>query len=373
MLGASWQKQANDYSANSVFVPLGAGNLYAPNPYRYDSPHGFIQYRTSEIVQKSLFASDTVQLTERWSVLAGVRYMNYEQRSFQASGAEDPGYRQNGVVTPTFAVMFKLAPTTTAYASYAESLGPGSRVNDVYANAGQVLAAAQQAIRAGDQERARALERDGLAVPHPAQRRICERRERLRAGRRIDHPGIEFGARAKFGARWNAGVDAMLLDAWYANGIGNNGNRVAGAPRFVLAGDFGYAVPGVPGLTLGVDAKFTAATPLRGRRPRRAGLSGRQRGRALPDAGRPPRRDAARVDRQRAEPPLLGIPVRGLRKAGRPAHGEPEREDRLLNGGPAAASHWPERPPAQRRDFPAPKAKRRSGFSKHAPPFRGEP
>ena len=75
--------------------------------------------------------------------------------------------------------------------------------------------------------------------------------------------GIEFGARAKFGARWNAGVDAMLLDAWYANGIGNNGNRVAGAPRFVLAGDFGYAVPGVPGLTLGVDAKFTAATPLR--------------------------------------------------------------------------------------------------------------
>ena len=126
VLGASWQKQANDYSANSVFVPLGAGNLYAPNPYRYDSPHGFIQYRTSEIVQKSLFASDTVQLTERWSVLAGVRYMNYEQRSFQASGAEDPGYRQNGVVTPTFAVMFKLAPTTTAYASYAESLGPAA-------------------------------------------------------------------------------------------------------------------------------------------------------------------------------------------------------------------------------------------------------
>ncbi|MBX4145597.1 TonB-dependent receptor, partial [Ralstonia pickettii] len=109
VIGASWQKQANDYSANSVFVPLGAGNLYAPNPYRYDSPHGFIQYRTSEIVQKSLFASDTVQLSARWSVLAGVRYMNYEQRSFQASGAEDPGYRQNGVVTPTFAVMFKLA------------------------------------------------------------------------------------------------------------------------------------------------------------------------------------------------------------------------------------------------------------------------
>ncbi|WP_334011907.1 TonB-dependent receptor [Burkholderia cepacia] len=264
VIGASWQTQANDYSANSVFVPLGAGNLYAPNPYRYDSPHGFVQYRTSEIVQKSLFASDTVQLTARWSVLAGVRYMNYEQRSFQASGAEDPGYRQNGVVTPTFAVMFKLAPTTTAYASYAESLEPGSRVNDVYANAGQVLKPlrSKQYELGIKSEHARWSATAALFRIERSAEYANAANVYVQDGESVIQ-GIEFGARAKFGARWNAGVDAMLLDAWYANGIGNNGNRVAGAPRFVLAGDIGYAVPGVPGLTLGVDAKFTGATPLR--------------------------------------------------------------------------------------------------------------
>ena len=264
VLGASWQKQANDYSANSVFVPLGAGNLYAPNPYRYESPHGFIQYRTSEIVQKSLFASDTVQLTERWSVLVGVRYMNYEQRAFQASGAEDPGYRQNGVVTPTFAVMFKLATTTTAYASYAESLEPGSRVNDVYANAGQVLKPlrSKQYELGIKSEHARWSATAALFRIERSAEYANAANVYVQDGESIIQ-GIEVGARAKFGAHWNAGVDAMLLDAWYANGIGNNGNRVAGAPRFVLAGDLGYAVPGVPGLTLGVDAKFTGATPLR--------------------------------------------------------------------------------------------------------------
>ncbi|KVL10582.1 TonB-dependent siderophore receptor [Burkholderia sp. MSMB1826] len=264
VLGASWQKQANDYSANSVFVPLGAGNLYAPNPYRYESPHGFIQYRTSEIVQKSLFASDTVQLTERWSVLAGVRYMNYTQRAFQASGVEDPGYRQNGVVTPTFAVMFKLAPTTTAYASYAESLEPGSRVNDVYANAGQVLKPlrSKQYELGIKSEHARWSATAALFRIERSAEYANAANVYVQDGESIIQ-GIEVGARAKFGAHWNAGVDAMLLDAWYANGIGNNGNRVAGAPRFVLAGDLGYAVPGVPGLTLGVDAKFTGATPLR--------------------------------------------------------------------------------------------------------------
>ena len=147
-------------------------------------------------------------------------------------------------------------------------------MNDVYANAGQAFAAAQQAIRAGiKSEHARWSATASLFRIQRSAEYANAANVYVQDGESIIQ-GIEFGARAKFGARWNAGVDAMLLDAWYANGIGNNGNRVAGAPRFVLAGDFGYAVPGVPGLTLGVDAKFTAATPLRAAGgPRRAGLS----------------------------------------------------------------------------------------------------
>lgn len=264
VLGAAWQKQANDYSTNSVFQSLGAGNLYAPNPYRFDSPHGFVQYRDSEITQKSLFASDTIALTERWSVLAGARYMNYAQTSFKPTGGTNPGYAQNGVVTPTFAVMFKVAPATTAYASYVESLEPGSRVNDVYANAGQVL----KPLRSKQYEVGIKSEqaRWGATAALFRIERMAEYANAanvyVQDGEAV-FQGLELGATAQLGRQWNAGLDLMLLDAWYAKGAANNGNRVAGAPRFVVAGKLGYAVPAVPGLTLGVDAKFTGATPLR--------------------------------------------------------------------------------------------------------------
>ncbi|PAK10297.1 TonB-dependent siderophore receptor [Burkholderia ubonensis] len=264
VLGAAWQKQANDYPTNSVFQSLGAGNLYAPNPYRFDSPHGFVQYRDSEITQKSLFASDTIALTERWSVLAGARYMNYAQTSFKPTGGTNPGYAQSGVVTPTFAVMFKVAPATTAYASYVESLEPGSRVNDVYANAGQVL----KPLRSKQYEVGIKSEQARWSAT-AALFRIERMAEYANAANvyvqdgEAVFQGLELGATAQLGRQWNAGLDLMLLDAWYAKGAANNGNRVAGAPRFVVAGKLGYAVPAVPGLTLGVDAKFTGATPLR--------------------------------------------------------------------------------------------------------------
>ncbi|KVX08588.1 ligand-gated channel protein [Burkholderia ubonensis] len=264
VLGAAWQKQANDYSTNSVFQSLGAGNLYAPNPYRFDSPHGFVQYRDSEITQKSLFASDTIALTERWSVLAGARYMNYAQTSFKPTGGTNPGYAQSGVVTPTFAVMFKVAPAATAYASYVESLEPGSRVNDVYANAGQVL----KPLRSKQYEVGIKSEQARWSAT-AALFRIERMAEYANAANvyvqdgEAVFQGLELGATAQLGRQWNAGLDLMLLDAWYAKGAANNGNRVAGAPRFVVAGKLGYAVPAAPGLTLGVDAKFTGATPLR--------------------------------------------------------------------------------------------------------------
>ncbi|CAB3664782.1 hypothetical protein LMG27174_01838 [Paraburkholderia rhynchosiae] len=35
--------------------------------------------------------------------------------------------------------MFKLAPTTTLYTSYVESLQAGTRVGDTYANRGELL------------------------------------------------------------------------------------------------------------------------------------------------------------------------------------------------------------------------------------------
>ena len=43
------------------------------------------------------------------------------------------------MLTPTFALMYKLTPRTMAYASYIESLEPGSSVGATYANFGALL------------------------------------------------------------------------------------------------------------------------------------------------------------------------------------------------------------------------------------------
>jgi iron complex outermembrane receptor protein len=138
VFGAAYQKQTNDYTANSFYGQIGTGNIYQPNVNRYDN-QGFYTYRNADITQKALFASDTIALTQRWSVLGGVRYTNYEQHGYDLDGATTSTYTQNGVVTPSVALMYKLAPTTTLYASYVESLEAGNVVSESYANAGAVL------------------------------------------------------------------------------------------------------------------------------------------------------------------------------------------------------------------------------------------
>ncbi len=74
--------------------------------------------------------------------------------------------------------------------------------------------------------------------------------------------GAEAGADVRLGRDWTVGADLMWIATHYEKGSTNNGNRVAGAPGFVAAAHVNYAVPVVPGLTLGADAKFTGNTSL---------------------------------------------------------------------------------------------------------------
>lgn len=264
VFGAAWQKETSDYSSNDLYRSIGTGNLYAPNPNALYNPGGFTQYRDNDITQKSLFASDTVKLTERWSVIAGLRYISYEQNSYSPAGATLSTYADNGVITPTFALLYKLAPSTTLYASYVESLEPGQRVGDTYANHGELLKAlrSKQYEVGVKSEHARwsataalfRIER-GAAYANSANVYVQD-------GQSI-YQGVELAASAKLGAQWEVAGSLMALDSWYAKGAANNGNRVAGAPTFVAAGKLAYAVPTLPGLTLGAQAKFTGNTPLR--------------------------------------------------------------------------------------------------------------
>ncbi|MFT4069374.1 MAG: TonB-dependent receptor [Paraburkholderia sp.] len=263
-LGASWQHQTNDYSAVSYYFTLGDGNLFQPNPWRYYSGAGLDKYRASEITQRALFASDTIQLTDRWSLLAGLRYTNYDQQSYNLDGSLASSYGQNGVLTPTAALMYRLEPNTMLYASYVESLEQGAIVNDIYANGGALL----RPLRSRQYEigiKSQQASWSATAAVFRIERGAAYANDQnvyVQDGTSI-YEGIEAGGSVRLGRGWQVAGNLMLLDTWYAKGQAYSGNRVAGAPQFVAAGRVTYDVPAVPGLQVGADAKFTGSTKVR--------------------------------------------------------------------------------------------------------------
>lgn len=264
--GAALQHQVNDYgtTAGTVQIPFGNGNLFEPNPYRYYSSSGLDKYRAGEINQKALFLSDTVQLTSRWSVLAGLRLTNYDQTTFDESEATTSAYEKNGVLTPTVALMYKLEPETTLYASYVESLEPGQLVSSDYANGGSILnpLRSRQYEVGVKSEHARWSANAALFRIERGATYVTDQKVLTQDGYSI-YEGIEAGGSVRLGRDWLVAGDLMLLDTWYAKGQQFNGNRVAGAPQFVAATRVSYDIPYVPGLRVGADAKFTGNTKVR--------------------------------------------------------------------------------------------------------------
>lgn len=262
-LGASWQKQVNDYSANSVYQFIGTGSIFGQNTNGYESTTAFARYRPSDITQRAVFASDTLKLSEQWSVLGGLRSTDYTQNGYDTTGAQNASYRKNGVLTPTLALMFKPAPDTTLYTSYVESLEAGSTVSNLYANDGELL----KPLKSRQYELGLKTERDRWSAT-AALFRIERGAEYANSanvlvqdGQSI-YQGAELGASTRLGSQWQVGGNLMLLDSAYRRGSSYIGNRVAGAPKLVATAQVSYDVAQVPGLKLSADMKYTGATML---------------------------------------------------------------------------------------------------------------
>jgi iron complex outermembrane receptor protein len=263
VLGASWQKQKNDYSSNGFYGLIGTGNLYAQNTNTYYSDGSLDLYRAAEITQKALFVSDTIELTHGWSVLGGIRYTDYSQTGFNPDGTRASEYDKNGVPTPTVALMYKITPQTMAYASYMESLEPGSSVGATYANFGDLL----DPLKSKQYEVGIKTEQEDWAAT-AALFRIEKKAEYANADNELVQngksifQGLELAGSMRVARDWNVGTSLMFLDSEYRKGSDFVGNRVAGAPKFVAAAQVTYNVPYVPGLRLRADAKYTGATML---------------------------------------------------------------------------------------------------------------
>jgi iron complex outermembrane receptor protein len=264
VVGASSLKLKNHYSANGFYGLIGTGNLGTQNTNTYYSSGVLDLYRGGEVTQKALFASDTLKLSDSVSVLAGLRYTDYKQTGYNPDGSVSSSYRQNSVKTPTLALMYNLAPHTMAYASYMESLEPGSAVGVGYANYRSMLDPLKSkqyevGVKTGqsDWSATAAVFRIDKKSEYANSANVL-----VQDGKAI-YQGLELGAAARIAPRWNLGGSLMFSDSEYRNGYAYQGNRVAGAPDKVAAAQLAYTVPQVPGLVLNANVKYTAETMLR--------------------------------------------------------------------------------------------------------------
>ncbi|MCD0502708.1 TonB-dependent siderophore receptor [Bordetella petrii] len=264
VLGASTQTQVNDFNTNSFYGPIGTGNIFngtRPSPYTGSlSPE---MYRGTEYRQNALYASDTIQFGEHWSLLAGVRYIDYRQRDFDPSGVRESEYKKHPV-TPTVALMYKPRHDTTLYASYVEALEQGATVGSQYANAGAVLAPLESkqyeiGVKTAQEDWGASaalfrIER-GASYVNDANEYVQDGEGRLQ--------GLELAGNARLARDWSVLANAMWLDPKYRTGNPSlEGKRLPGAARFVASGQVVYNVPAAPGLSLAAGMKYVGASKL---------------------------------------------------------------------------------------------------------------
>lgn len=95
--------------------------------------------QTDKLGQWSLFFQDTLHLTERFALVGGVRYMDYDQ----IAGRGKPFVTNTNVsqdkVLPLGGAIFKLTDQISLYASYAQSLKPNSTIAPLSNGGGVVL------------------------------------------------------------------------------------------------------------------------------------------------------------------------------------------------------------------------------------------
>jgi iron complex outermembrane receptor protein len=240
---------------SSVSPVLGTSNVFAPRavsaPVLPNAPPSILAVRQRE---RGVFVADTIRLSERWSVLAGVRHTEPDYRNYNTTtGAESSRYDRSAV-TPSYAVLFKPQPDMTVYASYSEGLEQGGTAPVTAINANEVLTPllSRQAevgykvdFRRGFSVSSALFRIDkGLEFVDAGNRYVQD-------GRQINQ-GFEVSLAGALSRQWRAVAGLMLLDAE----VEKTGNAALVGKRPVNVPDrqanlFLSHLPGwLPGLTL---------------------------------------------------------------------------------------------------------------------------
>ena len=257
-------------TADGCCITVGPGNIAAPVPDfadpGLDNPSLANGYKAGNILEKALFASDTVSLGSHWQALLGARYVWRTQRSYLDGGAVSY-HDDRHKLTPTAAFLWKPRPNITAYLSYAQSLQRGGTAPANAANAGdQLPPIASTQYEAGVKARL-----GGLLLTAAAFRIERGFEFLLRQSASLlplyvqdgiqRHDGVEFAASGRIGSTWRVAGGVQLLDPRVREGDPSiRGNRPPAVPRYQAKGFIEYAPPVVPGAAVNLSISYASGS-----------------------------------------------------------------------------------------------------------------
>jgi iron complex outermembrane receptor protein len=256
----------NLVSTSSVVTPkvyLGTGNLYAPtiiNVWTTNWSGG--TYRDEATRQEAAFASDTVKLSDSWSVLAGARYNRYNDNAYSTKGVVTANWPAQKT-TPTAALMFKPAADTTIYGSYVEAMEQAASAPTSTSNANQTFAP----IKSKQAEFGIKTERSFWNAS-AALFNIKRGAQYTNAANvfvedgETKYQGFEFNTVVQAAKNLSIEGGLMLLDATLENAAaGYSGKRAVGAPRRQMSVQATWREV-LPGLALHAGSQYLGELPM---------------------------------------------------------------------------------------------------------------
>ncbi len=236
-LGASYGKTRGYTSSVSGYEVLGSGNIYHPprfaNPHLHAAP---VDTQTSEVTQRSVFASDTLHLGQDWDLIAGLRRSNIKDRY--------AGY-DSSALSPTYALVFRPLSRLSLYGSYIESLEQGAIAPISPANAYQSfppLKSRQVEVGAKldgeDWSATAALFQITRGLTYTDANNVFTQDGRSR------YDGLELSGKARLSRQWVVNASALFLRSKVTQGVADLiGNRIDGVPRQQFAAYAEYTIP----------------------------------------------------------------------------------------------------------------------------------
>ena len=265
--GYKSQTYAVTKAATAASVLLGSASIDAPvvfAPPAAGLPNTRANFNSSTVYQQGVNASDTIGITDAWSVRAAVSQDWFHVANYSVAGAGLPGYVDSGA-SPTLGLIFKPRAEVTTYLTYASSLQAGDAAPGTAANAGAGLAPYRsKQIEAGIKttvggiDFAAALFR--IARPF-ANIDAADNVFRI-SGAQVNR-GLELSAVGAATERLTVFGGVTLLDARLrGTPLASTDDKLfVGTPKYKGNLLLEYRVPGIEGLTGTFDWQYSAKRP----------------------------------------------------------------------------------------------------------------